>query len=97
MNPSSHSDAIEPDVLDGNTAAGVLRQIFACDVTSAQVICAGCGNTYAVATLKLYGLPMGHILRCPGCQLPLIRLVARELECWLDMAGVRSLRLSLTQ
>ena len=98
MNPESrNTDVAEPDVLDGNAAAGLLGQIFSGDVTSAPIVCAACGNRSAVAALKLYGLPMGYVLRCPGCQLPLIRLVAHELECWLDMSGVRSLRLRLAQ
>jgi hypothetical protein len=96
MKPPQEADADDPDVLDGNAAAGLLQQIFASDITTANVVCAGCENTSCVAALKLYGLPMGHILRCPNCHLPLVRVVARELECWVDMTGVHCLRLTLS-
>jgi hypothetical protein len=31
--------------LDGNAAAGSLREIFSFEVTAAQYACAGCGRT----------------------------------------------------
>jgi len=96
MKPASHgATSAEPDVLDGNAAAGALRQVFAFDVTSADVVCAGCGNACCIGELRLYGLPMGHILRCPHCDAALIRIMALERACWLDMPQVRSLRISV--
>jgi hypothetical protein len=82
-------------VLDGNAAAGLLRQLFAIDVTVATIVCSGCENSYPLAALKLFGLPMGNILRCPECHAALIRVVAHESECWLDMRGVESMRITL--
>ena len=46
-------------------------------------------------TMRLYGQPMGSILRCPDCSAALIRVVVREPDYWLDMRGVESLRISL--
>jgi len=96
MKPATHATtSVEPDVLDGNAAAGVLQQVFAFDVTSADVVCAACANACCVGELKLYGLPMGNILRCPRCAGTLIRIMALEHEIWLDMPQVRSLRIAI--
>lgn len=86
----------EPAALDGNAAAGLLQQIFAIDITMARVTCGGCELVQPLAALKLYGLPMGNILRCPRCQSTLVRAVARDTECWLDLRGVAALHLRLT-
>jgi hypothetical protein len=81
--------------LDGNAAAGLLRQLFAFDVTVARIVCNGCASAHPLAALRLYGQPMGSILRCPDCSAVLIRVVAREPKYWLDMRGVESLSISL--
>jgi hypothetical protein len=90
VNPSR-----EPAALDGNAAAGLLQQIFAIDITMARITCGGCQSVQPLASLRLYGLPIGNILRCPRCQATLIRAVARDRECWLDFRGVSALRLTL--
>jgi hypothetical protein len=83
----------EPSVLDGNAAAGLLQQIFAVDITTAVVTCVACESVQPLASLRLYGLPMGYILCCPHCNAILIRAAARRQECWLDFRGVSTLRL----
>lgn len=89
------SSATDLVALDGNAAGGLLRQLFAFEVTVAGIVCSGCGSTHPLAALRLYGQPMGSILRCPDCHAALIRLVAHETEYWLDMRGVESLHVSL--
>jgi Family of unknown function (DUF6510) len=92
MTAPSHTACSEsPPTLDGNAAAGLLRQIFAFDTTIARVVCGSCESTHPIAALKLYGLPMGTILRCPDCHAALIRVVAREPQYWLEMRGVQAL------
>jgi hypothetical protein len=61
--------------LDGNAAAGMLREVFARDVTAALATCTGCGATGALATLLEYGHGMGVILRCPACDTAMLRVV----------------------
>jgi len=78
--------------LDGNAAAGLLAQIFAFDVTTAQAVCAGCGAVGPVGNLATYGLAMGAILRCPGCDTALIRVSRLESGYWLDLRGMSVLR-----
>lgn len=93
MNPTQESPGQrDTDPLDGNAAAGVLGQLFSFELTTASVVCGGCGSTRPLGALLLYGHAMGTILRCPECDQVLIRVVAREQGYWLDMRGVASLR-----
>ena len=80
--------------LDGNAAAGILSELFAIDLTVAQLVCTGCSHTHSLAELKLYGLPMGAILRCPDCNDCVLRIVARAPHYWLDTRGVSLLRVT---
>jgi len=95
MSSTSNTDPADVMPLDGNAAAGLLRQLFAFDATVARIICNGCERLNPLGALMLYGSPMGSILRCPNCGNVLIRIVAREPEYWLDMRGVESLSISL--
>ena len=63
----------EPSVLNSNAAAGLLQQIFAVDVTRASITCVACESVQPLASLRLFGLPMGYILSCPQCHATLIR------------------------
>jgi len=78
--------------LDGNAAAGQLAEFFAFDVTVAEATCDGCGEAAAVGTLAAYGLAMGVILRCPHCDTALIRVSRVGHGQWLDLRGMRVLR-----
>lgn len=78
--------------LDGNAAAGLLAQLFAFDATVAEAVCAGCGMTGPIGSLDAYALDMGAILRCPGCDLALVRVSKLDRGYWLDLTGVRVLR-----
>jgi hypothetical protein len=66
---------IEEMRLDGNAAGGMLREVYARDVTGALATCAGCGAGGAVGTLLAYGHAMGVVLRCPGCDAVMLRVV----------------------
>jgi uncharacterized protein DUF6510 len=77
--------------LDGNAAAGLLRELFCHDVTSATFTCGGCGAVARVGDARLYGGPMGAIFRCAHCNTVVIRLVRTPVGFWLDMQGARRL------
>jgi hypothetical protein len=81
--------------LDGNAAAGLLGEIFAFDVTVAEAVCAGCGQTGPVGSLAAYGLELGAILRCPGCDTALIRVSRLERGYWIDLTGTQVLRVQI--
>ena len=70
--------------LDGNAAAGELSEVFALDVTTTVVTCAGCGTTGPLAEAMLYRT----VLRCPACEAVLLRYARGH----MDMRGVRVMR-----
>ena len=82
-------------VLDGNAAAGALREVFAADVTTAEIECDTCGASGAVGALRYYAAPMGVVLRCPNCTAILLRAVRTPHGRWLEMRGARRMRLAL--
>ncbi|MFL5759720.1 MAG: DUF6510 family protein [Thermomicrobiales bacterium] len=82
--------------LDGNAAAGLLTELFTFDMTTAQGVCSGCGNTFPVGTLATYGHTMGMILRCPGCDTAMIRVTHVRSGYFLDLRGTNVLRVTAT-
>ena len=82
-------------VLDGNAAAGALREVFAADITAAQIQCDTCGAAGAVGSLRFYAAPMGVVLRCTNCAAILLRAVNTPHGRWLEMRGARCLRVAL--
>jgi hypothetical protein len=82
-------------VLDGNAAAGALREVFAADMTTAQIQCDTCGSTGAVGSLRYYAAPMGVVLRCTSCSAILLRAVRTPHGRWLEMRGAHCVRFAL--
>ncbi|HEU4539732.1 MAG TPA: DUF6510 family protein [Jiangellaceae bacterium] len=80
---------------DGNALAGPLREVFAVDVTTAVGQCASCGNTGAVATLRVYSRAPGWVARCPNCEEVVLRYVRGPATGWLDVRGAVNLRIPL--
>jgi DNA-directed RNA polymerase subunit RPC12/RpoP len=74
--------------LDGNAAAGTLSEVFDADVTSALATCAGCGSARPMGALLEYGNGMGVILRCPGCNTAMLRMVRTRGYVRLDASGI---------
>ncbi len=79
--------------LDGNAAGGLLAEVFPFEMTVARCTCARCGKVEQIGALLLYGGAMGAVLRCPTCDHALIRIARIRGQYWLDLQGVRALRL----
>jgi hypothetical protein len=77
--------------LDGNAAGGVLRDVFAHEMTAALASCGGCGAVAALGALSQYGHTMGIVLRCPTCDTPVLRIVRTPGLVRLDLCGIRRL------
>jgi hypothetical protein len=75
--------------LDGNAAAGILSEIFAPDLTAARATCAHCGTTRAVGALLVYAHGMGTVVRCPNCDVVVLRVARTPTQVWLDATGAR--------
>jgi Family of unknown function (DUF6510) len=80
--------------LDGNAAAGPLGELFAFEITTATAVCDGCGQASLVGALPLYTHQMGAVLRCPGCEQVLLVVTRPHGEWWLDLRGVRVMRVA---
>jgi Family of unknown function (DUF6510) len=77
--------------LDGNAAGGLLRELFALDLTAAEITCAGCGAVAPIGAIRVYGGAMGAILRCAHCDTAVLRIARTPAGLWLDMHGARRL------
>jgi Family of unknown function (DUF6510) len=79
------------DELDGNRAAGLLREVFGMEMTAAAATCASCGFVAAVGESDLYLGGPGTVIRCRRCTGILIVITQiRGMHC-VDLMGVREL------
>ena len=83
----------EPTHLDGNAVAGVLRDVFAVDITAAVGGCDGCGRVAVMAETRVYVDAPGAVVRCAGCDAVLMRVVTAPGRTWLDLRGLSYLQL----
>lgn len=81
--------------LDGNAVGGVLGQVFAVDVTAAVGRCNGCGRSAVMAETRVYVDAPGTVVRCPGCESVLLRVVQSDDRTWLDLRGLAVLQLPM--
>ena len=86
----------EPTHVDGNAAAGAFADVLGFDVTTATLTCAGCGRAVAFAESHVYDRAPGIVVRCPGCEHVLARLVQTPTDVRLDLRGAQSWRIPLS-
>ena len=79
--------------LDGNGAAGRLREVFALEVSTARGQCAHCGNVAAVGDARVFMDAPGLVVRCRGCEGVLLVLVRGNDRHWLGAQGFSWLEL----
>lgn len=79
--------------LDGNAAAGALRELFAVDITAAVGTCATCDTPGPLGAAHLYSDAMGAVLRCPACTAVVVRVVRTRDRVLLDPSGLRRLEI----
>jgi hypothetical protein len=84
---------IEEMRLDGNAAAGALREIFSQEMTVAAATCTGCGVEHEIGALLEYGHAMGVVLRCPECDGAMLRIARTPGWLRLDASGISYLRI----
>lgn len=82
------------DYQDGNALAGPLADVFAFDITTTAVVCAGCNRTGTVAELRVYGRGPGLVARCPGCTRVMLRYADTPRGRSLDFRGIAVLRMT---
>ena len=79
--------------LAGNAIGGVLMEIFGTEMTVAVGVCRSCGSSGQIAELHVYMRAPGIVVRCPGCESVLVKIVQSGRRTWLDMSGLRTLQL----
>ncbi len=84
-------------VLDGNSVAGLLQEVFGSEMTVNQAKCSSCGNLSQIGELLVFGGAMGSVLRCPRCQSMMMRIVSRPDDMLLDMQGISYFILASSQ
>lgn len=77
--------------LDGNAEGGLLGELFAPDVTAAEITCGGCGVVAALGAVRVYAATMGAVFRCAHCDTAMLRLTHTPAGMFLDMRGARRL------
>jgi hypothetical protein len=80
-------------MLDGNAVAGLLREVFALEMTANPAKCAHCGAVGALGTLLAFAQAPGVVLRCPACEQVILRIVETTDAIYLDTRGAAYLRL----
>jgi hypothetical protein len=79
-------------MLDGNAVAGLLREVFAVEMTAAVGTCNGCGASEPIGAVHVF-LGAGAVLRCPHCDNTLVKIVRSDERMWVSLPGVRSLEI----
>jgi Family of unknown function (DUF6510) len=82
---------IEEMRLDGNSIGGLLREIFAMEMTAALGTCASCGAVNELGRVQVYVHAPGTVVRCPACEAVLMRVVRGRGRYWVDLTGTRTL------
>ncbi|MBO0834410.1 MAG: hypothetical protein J2P28_02685 [Actinobacteria bacterium] len=79
------------ETLDGNAAAGLLRDVFGQEMTAATATCGTCGAQAAVAEGVVYPRLPGTVIRCRSCGgLLMVVTCVRGVNC-VDLQGIQAL------
>ncbi len=81
------SESNDPGPVDGNAVAGMMRELFAFDMTTAILACNGCGSSAELAEIRVYGGSMGSIFRCIHCDTAVLRIARTPHGFAIDMRG----------
>ena len=85
---------MDPLMLDGNAAAGLLQEVFAVEMTTAIALCDTCGATDAVGALHVFR-GAGVVMRCPHCDNVLLTIVIDDTRVSISFAGLRTLQVTV--
>lgn len=80
-------------MLDGNVVGGILNEIFGAEMTAAPTECANCGTENELGALMTFTQSPGLVLRCPGCEQVILRIVQTPDAFYLDARGAVYLRI----
>ena len=75
--------------VDGNAIAGTLGEVFVREMTSARIVCAGCGEVEPLGAEHAYLQAPGIVLRCCHCEQVLLVVTRAGARYLLSFRGVR--------
>jgi hypothetical protein len=78
--------------LDGNAIGGLLLEVFAADMTSAEATCATCGAVRPVAETTVYPRGPGTVVRCRTCKSVLMVITRVRGRNCVDLTGLAALQ-----
>jgi hypothetical protein len=81
-------------MLDGNAVAGLLREVFAVEMTTAIGTCGTCGASEPVGAVHVFR-SAGVVMRCPQCDSALVTIVKDDTRVWLGFPGLRTLQVTV--
>ena len=81
-------------MLDGNAVAGLLREVFAVEMTTAIATCDGCGAADAVGATHVFR-GAGIVMRCRHCENALVTIVRDDARVSIGFPGVRALQVTI--
>ena len=81
-------------MLDGNAVAGLLREVFAVEMTTAIATCGGCGAADAVGATHVFR-GAGIVMRCRHCDNALVTIVRDDARVSIGFPGVRALQVTV--
>jgi Zn finger protein HypA/HybF involved in hydrogenase expression len=81
-------------MLDGNAVAGLLREVFAVEMTTAIGTCDNCGATEPVGAVHVFR-GAGVVMRCPHCDHALVTIVKDDTRMWIGFPGLRTLQVTV--
>jgi hypothetical protein len=87
-------DTVWDNMLDGNSAAGVLAEIFGVEMTATPTECDNCGHEWELGSLLTFAQAPGLVLRCPTCEEVMLRVVQTPEYTYLDARGAVFLRMA---
>jgi Family of unknown function (DUF6510) len=79
------------DVLDGNGAAGLLKEVFGTEMTIAVATCASCGSAVQIGESVLFPGGPGTVIRCRTCAGVLMVITQVRGRRCVDLMGIRTL------
>ena len=81
-------------MLDGNAIAGLLREVFAVEMTTAIGTCDDCGAAEPIGAAHVFR-GAGIVMRCAHCDNALVTIVKDDVRVRIGFRGVRTLQLTV--
>ena len=81
-------------MLDGNAVAGLLREVFTVEMTTAIGACGNCGAKEEVGAMRVFR-GAGIVMRCPHCHEALVTMVEDDTSVWIGFPGIRRLQVTV--